>query len=770
MIVKRSAIVLKECDAYDVKWTLPGLSLQTPWDLAPGGIVSNSSPDAHWLAPTIEAMAAITTSAAPVEYKIRSACRAILDHVNAAAVWILGWPPGEEMEARPAQVLGCECDDDFLGDIVKAKNQAANNSWVRRLQLFSAPTYWSHDTIVETCFNFESRRFVVVCSPMLAHGRVLGYVIVVTHENDIRSEAEWSQLRVTARVMGMALRSSVEYHVNGSSDFQVLRLKALATTLPGSSVMLNESGKILQIFPGQKPVPHVIARGKDWVFDFSSPEQRQEHEKTLALALTGQSVRCRIYVQGEKSMVMEHFFEPIRIGTNSKVREVVCFMRDVTEILRLQAIIRSMKQRDPVTGCLTLLGITEYGPKEIEFAQREGRECVVFAIELENASSELQLPGSGRVDDLLKGLVARMHAMLPMRHIVARRGEYSFVVVAQLGPRMPSAADLSASFMQGMRQPIIVGRAEYVMSSSIGHAVFPLNGDSFNNVLSGADIAAIFAYRAGRNHAVAFHPDMARDAADRSQMEARLHRAVDNEEFSLVFQPKIRLNDSSVSGVEALLRWTGKDAISPDKFIPIAEECGLISYIGEWVLRKSCATAKKWAEKGFRIPVSVNVSSRQFHDNDFHTVVREVLEETGCDPTLIEIEITEGVMFSDPAAAILSFGQLKAMGLGVSIDDFGMGFSSLSYLKNIPADAVKIDKTFVTGLPGATDNVAITKAIIAMAGAMNLRVIAEGVEDLRCLEHLRAMGCDEAQGFYFSHPLKEDELLRWYEAYRYKMV
>lgn len=725
--------------------------------------------DAVWLGPTIKALTAITTSAAPVEYKIRSACRAIVDHVNASAVWILGWAAGDDTQGKP-QVLGCECDDDYLHEMVKAKNQAPYASWVRRMSLVAGPTKDSHETIVEPSFLFEGRRYVIVCAPMLAHGKVLGFLVVVSSESDKRCEAEWNHLRVTARVLGMALQSSIEYQASGTSDFQVMRLKALASTLPGSSVMLNEMGKVVQVFFGQKPVPHLLKNADGWELSFSTVEQRREHEKTLALAMKGQSARCRIYVTGEKNLVMEHAFEPVRISAASKIREVVCFMRDVTDILRLQAIIRSLKEKDPATGCLTILGMTENAPKELTLAKSAHIQCAILSIELENAGPDLQMPGSEEVDLMLKGLVARMKSLLPMRHLIARRGEYSFVVIAQLGSMDPTAEELANSFLHGMRQPIIVGRGEQVMSASIGYASFPNNGDNFQSILNGADIAVTHAHRSGRNRAFAFHQDMARDAYDRSQLEARLHRAVDNEEFTLAFQPKIRLSDGSVSGVEALLRWSGKNAISPSKFIPIAEECGLISYIGEWVLRRACATTKKWAKAGYRVPISVNVSTRQFHDNDFHAIVHEILTETDCDPTLIELEITEGAMFSDPVAAISSFGRLKAMGVGISIDDFGMGFSSLSYLKDIPADAVKIDRTFITGLPDDTDNMAITKAIIAMAAAMNMKVIAEGVEDIRCLEQLKLLKCDEVQGFYFSQALTDVELIRWYDAYRYTMA
>lgn len=725
-------------------------------------------PDAVWLGPTIEALAAITTSAAPVEYKIRSACRAIVDHVNSFAVWMLGWAPGDDPQGKP-QVLGCECDDEYLQEMVKARNQAPYASWVRRMSLVASPTRDSHETVIEPSFLFEGRRYLIVCAPMLAHGKVLGFLVVVTASTDKRCDAEWNQLRVTARVLGMALQSSIEYQASGTSDFQVMRLKALGSTLPGSSLMINDSGKIVQVFNGQKPVPHLFRIGEEWVLKFSSVDQQKEHEKALALSMKGKSVRCRIYIQGEKNLVMEHSFEPVLISTSSKVREVVCFIKDVTDILRLQAIIKNLKERDASTGCMTFLGMTENASKEIDLAKSSHVKCTVVSIELENSSSELQLPGDPGIDILLKGLVARMKALLPMRHLIARRGEFSFVVIAQSGDRDPTSSELANSFLESMHQPILAGRGECVMNVSIGYASFPTNGDNFQTILSGSDIAAIHAHRSGKNKALPFQQDMVRLSLDRSQLEARLHRAVDSEEFTLVFQPKIRLEDGSVSGVEALLRWSGENAIEPAKFIPIAEECGLISYIGEWVLRRACATATRWSELGYRIPISINVSTRQFYAKDFHAIVSEVLSDTKCDPSLIELEITEGAVFFDPDASVVNFKKLKELGLGISIDDFGIGFSNLSYLKNLSVDSIKIDRSFVTGLPDDKGNVAIAKAIISIARAMDLKVTAEGVEDVRCLNQLKVLGCDEVQGFYFSKALNENELINWYNAYRYTM-
>jgi EAL domain-containing protein (putative c-di-GMP-specific phosphodiesterase class I)/GGDEF domain-containing protein len=427
--------------------------------------------------------------------------------------------------------------------------------------------------------------------------------------------------------------------------------------------------------------------------------------------------------------------------------------------------LRQLREHDPVTDCMTIGALREQAEREIADYEQQKIPLVFYTIEIEKFGTGIHLLGQSSFEELLQTVVARIRRQLPKLHFLARRGDHSFVAVARFDTESQDGPSSASGIIQVLNDPIVTGRYEYFIAASVGYSSFPRDGGTLDEMLYNSDIAAMASARQRHNLALAFSPSMASEANERVRIETALHRAVDHEEFQLAYQPKVDLATGKVTGVEALIRWPGRNNMSPAKFIPIAEECGLISFIGEWALRQSCKVTMQWKRAGHHIPISVNVSTRQFQDSDFHDIVEEILKETGCEPALIELEVTEGVMIRDPEAAIEIFNKLKSLGLKISIDDFGMGFSSLSYLKNLPVDKLKIDRAFVAGLPHEKDNEAITIAIIAMAGAMGLRTVAEGVEDIECLEHLRAMGCDEIQGFYFSKPLFEKEFLSWLYAY-----
>jgi EAL domain-containing protein (putative c-di-GMP-specific phosphodiesterase class I) len=250
---------------------------------------------------------------------------------------------------------------------------------------------------------------------------------------------------------------------------------------------------------------------------------------------------------------------------------------------------------------------------------------------------------------------------------------------------------------------------------------------------------------------------------ERLVLERFLRHALDQDEFEVYYQPKIDLVTGSVTGMEALLRWMhpGMGMISPTKFIPLAEETGLIVPIGAWVLRAACAQTRAWQQQGLPpLRVAVNLSARQFAQDDLLATIVNVLEETGLPPELLELEITESVTMDNPAHAAELLKQLKALGIRLAIDDFGTGYSSLSYLKRFPIDNVKIDRSFIMDIPDDEDDVAITKAIIAMAHSLRLKVIAEGVESEEHLAFLREHDCDEAQGYLFGKPMPADEFMQ----------
>ncbi|MDB5841733.1 MAG: diguanylate cyclase, partial [Herminiimonas sp.] len=273
-------------------------------------------------------------------------------------------------------------------------------------------------------------------------------------------------------------------------------------------------------------------------------------------------------------------------------------------------------------------------------------------------------------------------------------------------------------------------------------------------------IAMYYAKDKGRNNFQFHTPDMNAMVQERLRIETDLRRAIEREEFELYYQPQLDLRTGQVTGMEALIRWNHPEQglVPPAGFIRIAEETGLIGPIGAWVLRTACARNKAWQEAGLpHLKVAVNLSARQFTQNDLVGMVAAVLSETGLAPHYLEIELTESLVMKDVDQAISIMLELKALGVKLSLDDFGTGYSSLSYLKRFPIDVLKIDRSFVADIARDADDAAIVMSIISLAHNLKLRVIAEGVEDIEQLEYLRRNGCDEMQGYYFCRPLPPDD-------------
>jgi len=324
-------------------------------------------------------------------------------------------------------------------------------------------------------------------------------------------------------------------------------------------------------------------------------------------------------------------------------------------------------------------------------------------------------------------------------------------------------AAVAQKIIAAVAQPVVLEAHEFHITASIGIGTYPDDSEDMQGLLKNADISMYRAKEQGKNNYQFYSALMNIHTLDRLALESGLRHALERNEFLLHYQPKVDIGSGRITGMEALLRWQrpGQELIAPAQFIALAEETGLIVPIGEWVLRTACARNKSWREEGLPpLRIAVNLSARQFaHANLLQDVAR-ALRETGLDPAALEFEITESMVMHDPERAVTLLTRLKAMGIHLSIDDFGTGYSSLSYLKRFPIDSVKIDRSFIHDIPGDADDAAITRAIIAMAHSLRLKVIAEGVETEEQLSFLRELGCDEMQGYYFSEPLAEDEFLR----------
>ncbi|TYL47527.1 putative bifunctional diguanylate cyclase/phosphodiesterase [Marinomonas sp. IMCC 4694] len=371
-------------------------------------------------------------------------------------------------------------------------------------------------------------------------------------------------------------------------------------------------------------------------------------------------------------------------------------------------------------------------------------------------------------DELIQRVAERIKDSIPSGACLYRLGGDEFVVVLEKTQSVEELENIAQSIMQNASNTYPVAKMEMTITASIGIASYPQHAADIDNLLKNADAAMYRAKSKGHNLYFVYENHMAENINAHLTLGGGLRKAIDEEQFVLHYQPKVRLCDEAVVGAEALIRWVHPELgmISPDQFIPLAEESGLILPLGEWVIRRACRQLQEWRESGLApINMSVNLSSRQFMQVDLVDMVKRTLEETGVDAQFFELELTESMLMADAQQSIEKLHSFRELGLTLSIDDFGTGYSSLAYLKKFPIQTLKIDRSFVHDLGQGCDNDAIVKATITMANGLNLKVIAEGVEKRSQVEALNRYGCQEVQGYLFSKPLSSDDFLAFIKAY-----
>ena len=403
-------------------------------------------------------------------------------------------------------------------------------------------------------------------------------------------------------------------------------------------------------------------------------------------------------------------------------------------------------------------------------ARQQERHVAVLYLDLDNFKRVNDTLGHAVGDELLCLVAARMRNSLredaaadqpdPRTNHIARLGGDEFIVILPGIRAEADAAAVAARLICELQQPMHLALHTLVITPSIGIALFPTDGADVDTLLRNADLAMYFAKRKGPGMYAFFNAAMNDAALRRFTLEAKLRGALERGEFTLNYQPQFDVSTGTISGMEALLRWNCDDLgqVAPAEFIPIAEETGLILSIGEWVLRTACRQAKAWHDEGLPVVrMAVNVSGQQFSLKEFPPLVESIIQETGIPPSMLELEITESVVMKDEAWAEQALAQLKALGILLAIDDFGIGYSSFGRLRNFAVDRLKIDQSFMTSLVECSDDRAIAAAIIAMSRTMRINVTAEGVENFPQLLFLQENSCQEAQGFLFSRPLPAAE-------------
>jgi diguanylate cyclase (GGDEF)-like protein/PAS domain S-box-containing protein len=434
--------------------------------------------------------------------------------------------------------------------------------------------------------------------------------------------------------------------------------------------------------------------------------------------------------------------------------------RDITERRVAEDSIRHLATHDTLTGLPNrTLFIEELG-RSMREARHDGRQLALLFIDLDHFKIINDTLGHDAGDLLLTRMATALRECLRPHDLVARLGGDEFVVLVRHPAGHDEAAVVARKLLAAVTQPMSLKGQECRVSASVGICIFPDGADDEAQLMKGADIAMYEAKREGRN-AFRFHStDAAPQSPLRLRMESNLRAAIEREEFTLHFQPKIDLTSGRIIGAEALLRWTNAElgSVPPAQFIALAEETGLMLPIGRWVLREACAQHMAWCDQGLPpIPLSINLSPRQFADAELLSDLESALATSGMPPQALELEVTESVVIGNPERALATLQAIKRLGVRLAIDDFGTGYSSLAQLKRFPVDALKIDRSFIRGLPGDTYDAAITEAIIVMCRALRLTVVAEGVETREQRAFLSERECTQMQGYQFSKPLPANE-------------
>ncbi|MFL6655770.1 MAG: putative bifunctional diguanylate cyclase/phosphodiesterase, partial [Sulfurifustis sp.] len=423
--------------------------------------------------------------------------------------------------------------------------------------------------------------------------------------------------------------------------------------------------------------------------------------------------------------------------------------------------IQYLATHDPLTGLPNRVKFSQLLSAALASARQQESMFAVLFIDLDRFKVINDTLGHEAGDKLLQEAALRLNQMVRATDVVARLGGDEFVVLVQGTGNQEQIAAIARKILSALIQPIRIGDQEYRITASVGISIYPVDAEDEPSLMKNADMAMYLAKEEGKNTFQFYSQNIQKRSLERLALETNLRRALEQEQFSLHYQAKLDLRTGKITGAEALLYWESPilGVVPPAQFIPFAEETGLIVPIGQWVLRRACAQNVAWQRAGLpRICMAVNLSARQFGDSNLLKDIAGALADTGLEPRLLELEITEGMVMhnADRAASLLA--AIKAMGVRLAIDDFGTGYSSLAQIKRFPLDTLKIDRSFIRDLPQDAEDKAITEAIIAMARTLNLTVVAEGVETREQVEFLRSLACDEVQGYYFSEPIDADRI------------
>jgi len=548
------------------------------------------------------------------------------------------------------------------------------------------------------------------------------------------------------------------------------RYKGLLEAAPDAMLEMNENGEVL-----------LLNRQAELQFGYSRDQLVGQNisriiPKGFAEGLVAHALRCaagapaqqtgtRIELSGRRKDGTEFPIEIMLSPQESpKGTLIIASIRDITQRKKSEEQLVEMShsaQHDILTHLPNRLLLYDRITHAISFAQRQRKQLAVLFVDLDHFKRINDSLGHAVGDKLLQSVAGRLTASVRRSDTVSRLGGDEFVVLLSQIEHPEDAAFSARKILAALIAPHQIDKTDLNINVSIGVSTYPGDGRDAQSLMNSADAALYDAKEHGRNTYRFFRPEMHARVVERQSLEGSLRAALGRHEFFLHYQPKINLMSGEIAGVEALLRWMHPERglVPPLQFVPIAEECGLITSIGQWVLLEACRQARAWRDLGLRaVPLAVNVSAVEFLAKNFLSGVRAILIATGIEPHNLELELTESVLMLDAESTVDTLHALKAIGVRLAVDDFGTGYSSFTYLRRFPLDALKIDRSFVHDITVDQNDAAIVSAMIGIGKSLKQRVIAEGVETREQLNFLQTHGCGEGQGYYFSRPVVAEQL------------
>jgi diguanylate cyclase (GGDEF)-like protein/PAS domain S-box-containing protein len=537
----------------------------------------------------------------------------------------------------------------------------------------------------------------------------------------------------------------------------------ISTDVAGNVTYLNQVAEAMTGWTSAEAVGRAFS-DVFRIIDRASPGQTVN---PMAIAMrqnktVGLSGSCILIRRDGLESAIEDSAAPIHDRRGHVTGAVIVF-HDVTQARAMLQRMSYLANHDYLTNLPNRLLLDDRLTQAMAAARRYQQQLAVLFVDVDRFKHINDSLGHAIGDQLLRSIAARLVASVRGSDTVSRQGGDEFVVLLSAIAQAEDAARSAAKILTALGMPHKLEKHELQITASVGIGIYPDDGTDAETLVKNADIAMLAAKNNGRNNYQFFRADMNEHALERQALESGLRHALERREFVLYYQPKLDLEKETITGSEALIRWRqpAMGIVLPEQFIPIAEQCGYIVPIGQWVLREACCQSRSWQQANIApMPVAINISAVELRSKDFVAGVRAVLEETGMDVRYLEFELTETALMQDPKSTIAVLCALKDMGVRLTLDDFGTGYSSLSYLKRFPIDALKIDKSFVRGLCTNAGDANIVSAVINMGKSFGLRVIAEGVETREQFLRLQVQQCAEGQGHYFQAPVSATEFAK----------